>query len=227
MVEDMVRVAIGFDPREGIAASVLTFSMQRRSSVPVSIYYLSRTQLKKIFKRERGPKDSTDFSISRFLVPYLSGYRGWTLYMDCDMLVLDDIANLWSLRDEKFSVMVVKRKHEPKERVKFFDSEQTSYDKKNWSSLMLFNNKKCRGLTVDLVNRAPGLDLHQFKWLPSENEIGDIPPQWNYLVSVDKGETNPSILHYTIGGPYIKQYKDCEFSEEWFAEKKLMLKVGL
>ena len=32
------------------------------------------------------------------MVPYLSGYEGWSLFCDCDMLMLDDIASLLSVK---------------------------------------------------------------------------------------------------------------------------------
>ena len=72
-------------------------------------------QLGGMLTRERNPLQSTDFSFSRFLVPYLCGYEGWSLFMDCDMLMLDDIAELWALRDERYAVQVVKHEHVPRE----------------------------------------------------------------------------------------------------------------
>jgi lipopolysaccharide biosynthesis glycosyltransferase len=105
--------------------------------------------LKPIFTREKHPLQSTDFSFSRFLVPYLSGYKGWSLFCDCDMLMLDDIANLWALCDDRYAVQVVQHNHKPKEDVKFLDKAQTRYEKKNWSSVILFNNAKCHALNFD------------------------------------------------------------------------------
>ena len=102
--------------------------------------------------------------------------------MDCDMLVLDDIAKLWAFRDDKYAVMCVKHEHEPKEEKKFLGTTQTRYEKKNWSSVMLFNCAKCTALTVDYVNTASGLELHRFNWLGSDDLIGEIPHQWNLLV---------------------------------------------
>lgn len=47
-----------------------------------------------IYTRERGPTESTEFSLTRFLVPYLSGYQGFSVFMDSDMLCRCDIAEL-------------------------------------------------------------------------------------------------------------------------------------
>src|SRR6188474_2846291 len=97
----MIRVFIGYDPREAVAFNVLSYSIQRHASAPVAITPLMLKQLAGVLTRERHPLQSTDFSFSRFLTPHLSGYSGWSIFMDCDMLMLDDVAKLWSLRDER------------------------------------------------------------------------------------------------------------------------------
>jgi lipopolysaccharide biosynthesis glycosyltransferase len=162
------------------------------------------------------------------LVPYLSGYQGWSLFCDCDMLMLDDVAKLWALRDDRFAVQVVKHVHKPKETIKFLDKAQTTYEKKNWSSVMLFNNAQCRALTPDYVNTATGLELHQFKWLPGDHLIGEIPAQWNHLVDYDPAlpATQLSMIHYTEGGPYFENYKTCGYADLWFAERDQLLRAG-
>ncbi len=222
----MIPVFIGFDPREAVAFNVLAHSIHARSSLPVSVSPLMLSQLGGVFRRERHPLQSTDFSFSRFLTPYLSGYRGWSVFMDCDMLVLDDIARLWALRDERCAVMVVKHDHKPKETVKFLGAAQTSYEKKNWSSVMMFNNERCSALTPEYVNTASGLELHQFKWLEGDHLIGELPHRWNHLVGYDAPDAEVSLVHYTIGGPYFPEYLDCEYSREWFDERQAMLHAG-
>lgn len=219
----MINVFIGYDPREAVAFSVLSYSIHARASQPVGVTPLMLLQLKGLYTRERHPLQSTDFSFTRFLVPYLSGYTGWSLFMDCDMLVLDDIAKLWALRDDRYAVQVVKHNHVPKEDVKFLGTKQTKYEKKNWSSVILFNNAKCRALTPEYVNTATGLELHQFKWLDSDALIGEIPHRWNHLVGYDAPSPDVSLVHYTIGGPYFEEYKNCEHAEAWRGEFGRML----
>ena len=221
----MINIFIGYDPREAVAFGVLAHSIHARSSQPVSIAPLMLSQLKHIYARERHPLQSTDFSFTRFLVPYLSGHTGWSLFMDCDMLVLDDIAKLWALRDERYAVQVVKHNHVPKEDVKFLGAKQTKYEKKNWSSVILFNNAKCRALTPEYVNTATGLELHQFKWLGNDDLIGEIPHRWNHLVGYDAPNPDVSLVHYTIGGPYFDEYRDCEHADIWRQERTQMLRV--
>jgi hypothetical protein len=219
----VIRVFIGFDPREAVAFNVLSYSIQRRSSVPVAIAPLALAQLRGVLTRERHPLQSTDFSFSRFLAPLLSGFEGWSLFIDCDMLMLDDVARLWALRDERFAVQVVKHDHRPREQRKFLGEPQTAYDKKNWSSVMLFNNARCRVLTADYVNAAPGLDLHQFRWLDGDDEIGGLPSRWNHLVGYDPPRPDAALAHFTLGGPYFAPFAGCEYADAWRAERDAML----
>ncbi len=225
----MIRVFIGYDPRESVAYHVLSHSILKRATEPVSITPLALNQLGDLMWRERNSLQSTDFSFSRFLVPYLCGFDGWAVFMDCDMLVLDDMASLWSMRDDKFSVMCVKHDHVPEEETKFLGAVQTKYEKKNWSSVMLFNCGKCQALTPDYVNTATGLELHRFKWLESDDLIGEIPHRWNHLVDYDPNVPIGEIsnLHYTIGGPYFEEYRSCSYSEEWNNEHDDMQFAGL
>ena len=221
----MINVFIGFDPREAVSYSVLAYSIQSRASQPVSITPLMLSQLGGVLTRERHPLQSTDFSFSRFLVPHLSGYTGWSLFMDCDMLMLQDIASLWKLLDDRYAVMVVKHHHVPRETVKFLGEPQSKYEKKNWSSVMLFNNSRCRALTPDYVNTASGLELHQFKWLRGDELIGALPDRWNHLVGYNPPRRDAAVAHYTLGGPYFDEYRHCEYSKEWFAERDAMLRT--
>ncbi len=222
----MIRVFIGFDARETVAFHVLSQSIHARASQPVSITPIMLSQLDGLMTRERNPLQSTDFSFSRFLTPYLCGFEGWAVFMDCDMLVLDDMAKLWALRDDQYAVQVVKHDHVPEEDTKFLGAPQTKYEKKNWSSVMLFNCARCTALTPDYVNTASGLDLHRFNWLGNDDMIGDIPHAWNHLVAYDPSVpvADVSNLHYTIGGPYFDDYRGTDYADDWFAEKDAMLR---
>ena len=219
----MIRVFIGYDPREAVAYNVLAHSINARASAPVTITPLMLSQLGGIYRRARNPLQSTDFSFSRFLVPYLCNFDGWAIFTDNDMLVLDDIARLWALRDDRYAVQVVKHNHVPREEVKFLGYQQTKYEKKNWSSVMLMNCAKCRALTADFVNTATGLELHQFKWLGDDSLIGELPSGWNHLVGYDAPRSDASLVHFTIGGPYFNETRDCEYAAQWFSEREAML----
>ena len=219
---DPIRVFIGYDEKESVAYHVLAHSILRHASRPVSITPLVKSHMAGFYRRERSAIESTDFSFTRFLVPYLSGYQGWSVFMDCDMLMTADVSELFQLRDERFAVMCVKHDYVARDDVKFLGAVQTKYEKKNWSSVMLFNNAKCSALTPDVVASETGLFLHQFKWLAGDEEIGAIPTTWNYLVGEMTMPGTPKLIHYTLGGPYFDSYRDCEHADKWFAEQRLM-----
>jgi hypothetical protein len=109
----------------------------------------------------------------------------------------------------------------PKTDRKFLDQVQTKYKRKNWSSLMLFNNARCRALTPDYVNTASGLELHRFAWI-DDAAIGELPLEWNWLVGEYAHNPAAKIVHFTIGGPYFAAYRDCDYAGEWFAEFESM-----
>ena len=209
------RIFIGYDESEIVAYHVCCQSIISRSSIPLSFIPISLNLIKSIYNRTREPLQSTDFSYSRFLVPYLSKYEGWSLYIDCDVLVRSDIAELISLCDESYSVMVSQHEYTPKSSIKFLGKQQTKYSKKNWSSVILFNNIQCKNLTLEYVNTATGLDLHQFKWLNDEREIGNIPLNWNWLVGDYPYNPDVKLAHFTLGGPYFEEFADTDFSDEW------------
>ncbi len=207
----MIRIFIGYDKRESIAYHVLAHSILKYSTEPVAITPLCREQLP---VGERDEKASTDFADTRFLVPWLCDYEGWAMFCDADQMFTSDPRKLWDLRDDNYTVMVRKHNYNPTEEYKFLEQKQYKYSMKNWSSLMLFNNEKCKSLTPAYVNCVSGLDLHQFKWT-NEEEIGDLPRQYNYLVGHDRPERIPHHIHWTLGTPCFKKYQDAPFAKEW------------
>lgn len=216
-----LRIFIGYDARESIAYHVLAHSILRRASAPVAIVPLVRAQLAAIHPRPRGPLESTDFSITRFLVPYLSGFEGVSVFMDCDILVRDDVYRIAHAADWR-AVAVARHDYVPRAGPKFLGQSQGVYPRKNWSSFIVFNNERCRALSPEYVAEAPGLDLHRFAWL-RDDEIGTIPLEWNWLV----GEYPPNVyakaLHYTLGGPWFPETADCDHAAEWLDEQADMM----
>jgi hypothetical protein len=181
--------------------------------VPFSVEPLIRKNLP--VSQLRDAKASSDFADTRFLVPWLCDYKGWAIFVDCDELFTCDPKILWDLQDNSYTVMVRKHNYIPTVDMKFLNQRQYKYGRKNWSSLMLLNCERCKVLTPEYVNNTPGLDLHQFKWTKS---IGSLPRGWNHLVGEQEwfGIEPPPLIHYTNGGPYFNEYRDCEFSKEWF-----------
>ena len=214
-------IYIGYDSREIIAYHVLCQSILKYSSIPVSFTPLKLDHFSKFYKRKKGPKDSTEFSISRFLVPYLSNFKGISIYLDCDMLFLDDIFKLIKLTEKSKhkSLWCIKHKHLVMDGKKFLKEKQLHYDKKNWSSLMIFNNEKCKILTPAFIEKANGLDLHQFKWT-KDSKIGGLPTKWNILSGYQKINNQTKNIHFTEGGPYFKEYIKSKGANKWFRIKK-------
>jgi hypothetical protein len=131
------------------------------------------------------------------------------------------------LRDDKYAVQVSKHDYVPRTETKFLGHIQTAYPKKNWSSFMLMNCKKCTRLTPDYVNKASGLELHQFKWLENEELIGSLPLEWNWLVGEYPYKEEVKNIHYTEGGPYFENYSDCDYSSDWYNVYNNMVKIQL
>ena len=223
----MIRIFIGYDEGEKIAFHVLAESIRKQSSEPISITPIDLNTIRNHFIRDKQSNQSTEFAFSRFMVPYLSNYEGWSIFMDCDMLLRTDINELWKLRDNDYAVMCVKHDYEPKQDVKFRGAKNEKFPKKNWSSLMLMNNAKCKKLTPEYVQNASGLELHQFKWLESEREVGSLPKTWNWLVGEYDYNVLANNVHFTLGGPYFYDYVNCDYSNEWFSTYTETTKINL
>ena len=190
----MNRIFIGYDHRQPISYNVLQSSIIRRTTEPVSISPLILNTLP--ITRQ----GLTPFTFSRFMVPYLCNYEGWALFLDIDMLVLSDISELFKCADDKYSVMVSKNEH-----------------KFEWASAILFNCSKCKELTPDYVQTAKG--LHSISWLKDE-QIGDLPREWNHLVGYDKKRPDAKLAHYTQGIPAFPETETSEYANEWMEEAK-------
>lgn len=228
-----MKVFVGYDPREDIAYQVCKHSILKRNS-NVIVRPLIQQELRDAgwYSRGHDKLSSTEFTFTRFLVPELTNFNGWALFMDCDMILQTDIAELFAQADDKYAVMCVHHDYTPSEGYKMDGQKQTVYPRKNWSSVMLFNcgHKSNQKLTQDLVNdlEINGAYLHRFSWL-KDKEIGELSPEWNWLVGHYKQpqDGTPKILHYTEGGPWFENYRFCEYHEEWKTELQSMMNNDL
>ena len=220
-----MKVFIGYDPREDIAYQVCRESLARNSSMWLDIQPIKQAEMreKNLYWREKDPLASTEFSFTRFLTPYLAGYTGWAIFMDCDFLWRGDIAEIKQYMDPAYAVCVVKHDYKPKETTKMDGQVQTQYPRKNWSSFMLINcghRKVIQGLHLEDVNNETGMYLHQMMW--AGEDIGELPIKFNYLEGwyTKDDEPNPLAVHFTRGGPWFKDYVDVEYGDEWMAMLK-------
>jgi lipopolysaccharide biosynthesis glycosyltransferase len=218
-----LKVFIGWDSREDIAYEVAKHSILKHNP-NIEVYPLKLYELREkgIYTREDDKKGSTEFTISRFLVPFLSGYKGYSLFMDCDMVCLNDLEFVLEFQDALTNpVSCVKHDYSPKSKMKMDGQMQHVYPRKNWSSVMLFNNSKCKMLTPDIVNTETPMYLHRMLW--ADDKIGSLPPKFNFLAGYyDFEEEQPILIHYTDGGPWFKEYSNCSYSELWKQEIKEM-----
>ena len=158
-------------------------------------------------------------------MPYLSGFEGWSLFCDCDMLVRDDIAKLWALRDDRFAVMCVKHDYQPKEDVSSSARCRPNTRRRTGRASCCSTIARCTALTPDFVNTATGLELHQFKWLDGDEQIGELPRAWNHLVNEYDYRGDAKLVHFTDGGPYFDEYRNDDYAEEWFATRERVLQM--
>lgn len=217
----MNKVFIGFDPNEVVAYHVLVNSIMRHAKKPVSITPLILRQLP--LQRPIEETQSTEFSFTRYLVPWLCNFEGKAVFMDCDMLVRFDINELFELAEPDCAVTVVKHDYTPKGDIKFLDKVQTKYERKNWTSVMVFNNELCKVLTPDIVNAQPSEWLRKLYWAV---RIGEMGKDFNHLVGEYEPNPDAKIVHYTQGTPCFAKYRDCEFAREWYDEKAMMLEYN-
>lgn len=229
-----MKVYIGFDEREKAAYDVAHASLVSRSSVPLTVSPLNEESLRSsgLYTRnidKRGGRFydlassapcSTDFASSRFLTPIIA-QSGWALFVDCDVVFLDDVAKMFEYCDDSKAVVLVKHNYVPMELTKMDGQIQTMYNRKNWSSVMLFNcdHKANKRITLWDVNNRKGSQLHQFFWL-NDDEIGELPMEWNWLVGVLPKPDRPKIAHFTLGGPWIDGRQPQEHDEIWLNECK-------
>lgn len=223
-----MKVFVGWDPREDIAYQVCKHSIVSKQP-NAEVIPLKQNELREqnLYWREKDLMASTEFTFTRFLVPELTNFNGWALFMDCDMILTTDIKELFDQADDQYAVMCVQHDYTPREGLKMDGQKQTVYPRKNWSSVMLINcgHPSNRTLTKELVNdpKINGAYLHRFSWL-KDDEIGELDHTWNYLVGVYNDIEHPKLIHHTEGGPWFENYRNCEFHELWKAELYDMMK---
>lgn len=213
----MLNIVIGYDRNEAAAYHTLCHSILTRSSEPVQFIPLHEPTLRaeKLYWRE--DRGSTDFSFSRFLTPHLA--RGKVLYLDCDMVCLGDIAELFALTTLA-PLTVCKHDYKPPGDYKFMGHKQTTYPRKLWSAAMMFNTAHygLRDLTVEYINKATGADLHQFAWL-LDDDIAEFPEEWHFIPGhSDDRVKHPKLIHYTEGSPHFHDYRQCHMCGPWWGE---------
>lgn len=178
-----------------------------------------------------GQQDGSNaFIYSRYLIPHLQDFEGWAIFCDGDMLVTEDIYELFALRDKTKAVQVVKHDYKTSQPRKYIGSpienDNIDYPRKNWSSVIIWNcgHSAHRILTPEYVAHAGGHILHRFGWL-NDDEVGEIPVEWNWLVGEYPKNPDARLLHHTLGSPGFGHYAECEGSRRWNAHLLNMLNM--
>jgi lipopolysaccharide biosynthesis glycosyltransferase len=228
------KIYIGYDPREFAAFSVARYTLKYNCTQKIPVYGLILQDLIDAglytrpheFRKSALDKPvmwdvisdapmSTQHANARFLVPQLAK-EGWALFCDGDMLFRDNVARLFEQLDHDKAVYCVQHKHSPKPGTKMDGQEQTRYARKNWTSFIIFNcdHEANQKLTPELVNSAPGRDLHRLCWL-DDNDIGDVDMAWNWLVGHSDESIEPKNVHFTEGVPDMVGYENVHYADEW------------
>jgi len=218
-----MRVYVGWDSREDIAYQVCEHSIKRRDP-KATVIPLKQKDMRSdgLYRRDIDKLATTEFTFTRFFIPYLQGYKGWAAFCDCDFVWQVPTTELEQYCDDSKAVMCVQHDYTPKEGSTKMDGQvQTVYPRKNWSSMVLWNcaHPANKILTPEVLNRETGAFMHRFQWL-ADSEIGSLPHHYNWLVGWYKEPEDgvPKILHYTEGGPWFDGYRDCEYADVWKKE---------
>ena len=220
-----LKTFIGYDAREDIAWQVARHSLLRHASGEVAAFPLKQSALRELglYARPVDALATTDFSLTRFLTPYLAAHEGWSVFCDCDFLFTDDIMKVLDGVDASKAVYVVKHDYVPAKAVKMDDKVQTSYPRKNWSSFMLFNgaHPAVKALTPSVVNSQSPAYLHRLQWVADE-DIGSLSLEWNFLEGeYPRPARTPKAIHFTNGGPWFDKWQGVDFGDLWLAERAM------
>jgi lipopolysaccharide biosynthesis glycosyltransferase len=215
-----IPIFVGYDPREAVAYHTCANSIIRHASCPVAIIPLALNLFKDY--TETHTDGSNQFIYSRFLVPHLMDYTGHAIFIDGDMIVRSDIAELWQWRNKRYDVQVVKHNYETCMTEKYLGSKNENYPRKNWSSVIIWNCESAanKRLTPEFVQQSTGAELHRFTWICDE-QIGDLPAEWNWLPDEYGPNINADLLHYTLGAPCFHDFATTPMADEWHRERML------
>jgi lipopolysaccharide biosynthesis glycosyltransferase len=222
------KIFVGYDSREDIAWEVCRHSLLRHATDELTVIPLRQGLLRELglYTRSLDAKSSTEFSITRFLTPYLAAQTGWAVFCDCDFLFTVDVRQVFDGLDPSKAVYCVQHDYTPAHAIKMDGKQQAAYPRKNWSSFMVFNcdHPDVQALTPALINSAEPAYLHRFNWVRDSKAIGALDLDWNFLVGeYPKPEQTPRVLHYTVGGPWFDAWQDCDYADLWLQERDLYL----
>ncbi len=155
----MINIYIGYDEHHSITYDACKFSIIKgNSKYDINVIPINYNTINS-YDRIMDKYESTQFSFARFWVPYESNYKGISIFCDSDFIFMDSIDNLIDLYDDRYAIMCCQHNYTPNSDIKMNGKIQSSYPRKNWSSLMIFNNehpknKTLNPLTLLIINLA-------------------------------------------------------------------------
>ena len=222
------KIFVGYDSSEDIAWQVCRHSLLRHADNDLTVIPIRQRVLRELelYTRPHDVDASTEFSLTRFLTPYLAAQSGWVLFCDCDFLFTTDVREVFEGLDQSKAVYCVQHNYTPAYDLKMDGKKQAIYPRKNWSSFILFNcdHPDVQKLTPAVVNSATPAFLHQFKWISDDRAIGSLDRDWNFLEGeYRKTDTVPRVIHFTNGGPWFEQWQNCDYADLWLEERDLYI----
>jgi hypothetical protein len=215
----MMKIFIGYDPREAQAWHACAQSIIDHASRPPEIVPLALEHLGTYRETHAG---TNSFIHSRFLVPALCDWQGIALYVDADILFRIDPFRILDGLDRWKALHVVQHDYMTQHPRKYLGSpleaENRDYPRKNWSSVILWNcgHYGNRVLTPEKIEKLTSGELHRFGWL-AEKYLGALDPRWNVLVGEQDPRPDAYAVHYTLGVPTLAggHYAACDYAGEW------------
>ena len=207
-----MRIFVGHDSTQPENTAVCVRSIERFGH---KVTLLDKKDLQRDHGYKRKKEDgSTEFTYTRFLVPYLCGYKGIAMFCDSDFVWRKDPAILDRLVGDAPVTVVKHLVKQVREDHKFLAHKNEWYPRKWWSSMMVFNcdHEDCSVLTLDAVNKQTPQWLHRFEWA---SDIGRLDESYNYLVGYYNFNKDPVAVHFTDGTPIYTDYAHDEFAEDY------------
>ena len=212
-----VKIFIGCDPSQQLASRVLQHSIMRNTATSVQFANIDNTIMPKYHGAIHAP--ATSFSFARFAIPSLTSYQGRAIYLDADMLVLNDIEDLWSLPMGEAKLLL---QAEPSVEELKLQSKPTVQN-----AVLLMDCSRLdwnpKHIIADLGVKYDRSQLMSFGFMKEKDLLRAVPTKWNAL---DWYDENTCLLHYTRVETQPWVYPKHKYGTPWMAELQLMLTNG-
>lgn len=159
----------------------------------------------------------TEFSLYRYLIPQLCDYNGKAIYIDSDIVCLNDIGELFDTSMAGADFLARRA-----------DTSGTGH----WGlSVMLIDCEKCRFDLERIIDEiAAGLySMTDFSWMSPRflahhsYTIGQLDPMWNQF---DQWDHRTKLIHYTNLDTQPWRFPNHPYGELWFTYLREAMSAG-